>query len=78
MNAIDHSTLLGYEPRAQSCKFGVADGSRFFKSIELVNFICGAETNHAPKLITRLLSLLYIALCHPSPLKNQVGEDSNV
>src|SRR6516165_642324 len=33
---------LGYEPGAQSCKFGVADRSCLFKAFELFDFICGA------------------------------------
>src|SRR5262249_48673632 len=69
---------LGYEPGAQSCKFGVADRSCLFKAFELFDFICGAKANHTPKLITRLLSLLHIALCHASSLKDQIGKDCNV
>src|SRR5207302_3181131 len=70
--------LCLHELGAQSCKFGVADRSCLLKPFELFNFICGAETNHAPKLITRLLSLLHIALCHASTLKDQICKDGKV
>ena len=50
----------------------------FFYPIELLDFICNAETNHAPELITRLLSLLHIALRHASSLKDQIREDGKV
>jgi hypothetical protein len=66
------------EPGTQSCKFGVADRPCLFKPFELFNFICGAETNRAPELITRLLSLLHIALCHASTLKDQISKDGKV
>src|SRR5262249_22717502 len=66
---------LGYEPRAQSRKFGVADRTCLFKPFELFDLICGAEANHAPKLVTRQLSLLRIAVCHASSLKDQIGKE---
>ena len=69
---------LGYEPRAQSCKFGVADRTCLFKTFELFDLICGAEANHAPKLVTRLLSFRRIVVCHASSLKDQIGKDGNV
>jgi hypothetical protein len=46
---------------AKTCKSGVADRPCFFKPIEFFDFICGAKANHAPKLLTRLLSLLHTA-----------------
>jgi hypothetical protein len=59
-------------------KFGVADRPRFFQPIELFDFICGTKANHAPKLLTRLLSLLRIALRHTPSLRDQIRKHGDI
>ena len=66
------------EPGTNLANSASADRSSFLQRIELLDFICGAETNHAPKLITRFLCSLHIALCDASSLKNQICQDGNV
>ena len=56
--------------------FSVADEIQKLDGLKKAGSISDAETNHAPKLITRLLSLLHIALCHASSLKDQICEES--
>lgn len=57
---------------AKTRKFGVADRPCFFQPIELFDFICRTKANHAPKLFTRLLGLLHIALGHAPSLRDQI------
>ena len=72
------AAALLHEPGAQSRKFGVADRACFFQLIEFIDFIRGAETNHAPEFIARLLSLLRIALGHASSLEDQIRKHADV
>src|SRR5215472_12651674 len=70
--------VLLHEPGAQSSKLNVADRSCRFHPIELFDFICDAETHDAPELITRLLSLMHIALGHASSLKDQICKHAEI
>jgi len=61
----------------QRNKFGIADRSCLLQSIELLDFIGSAKTNHASEFIARLLNLLHIAFGHAAPLKNQICKHTN-
>ena len=61
---------LLHEPGAQSCKFGIADRSCLFQPVQFFDFVCGAETNHAPEFVARLISLLDITFRHASSEAN--------
>src|SRR5215470_3723834 len=73
-----HPTWSLHEPGAQSRKFDVADRSCCFQPVELFNFIGGAETHHAPELVTRVLGLLDVPIGHASSLKDQIDKNAEV
>jgi hypothetical protein len=66
------------QPGAKIPEFVLADRSRPFEPIELLDLIGGAESDDTPHFVACLLRVLGVSLCHASPLRDHVNENTNV
>src|SRR5262245_8105501 len=76
--ALDSSALLLDQFGAKTTVLCVSNRPGFLQLIKLGNFVCNTKADDVSQFITRMLSLLSIALGHALRLRDQVSEDADV